>query len=60
MWWPPDYPDTKFVIIDEKVDQPNVLSIKFSEEEARISLAFWRLPPRKPALSASSAGWTFR
>jgi basic membrane protein A and related proteins len=29
----PDYPDTKFVIIDEKVDQPNVLSIKFSEEE---------------------------
>lgn len=29
----PDYPDTKFVIIDASVDQPNVQSIEFSEEQ---------------------------
>ncbi|NHF73743.1 BMP family lipoprotein [Paracoccus xiamenensis] len=29
----PDYPDTKFVIIDEQVDQPNVQSNKFNEGE---------------------------
>ncbi len=29
----PDYPDTKFVIIDMVVDQPNVQSIVFSEPE---------------------------
>jgi len=29
----PDYPDTKFVIIDSVVDLPNVRSIVFSEEE---------------------------
>ena len=28
-----DYPDTKFVIIDAIVDQPNVQSVVFSEEE---------------------------
>lgn len=29
----PDYPDTKFVIIDSVVDQPNVQSITFAEQE---------------------------
>lgn len=29
----PDYPDTKFVIIDAVVDQPNVRSVVFHEEE---------------------------
>lgn len=29
----PDYPDTKFAIIDAVVDQPNVKSIMFSEQE---------------------------
>ncbi|UXU75315.1 MULTISPECIES: BMP family lipoprotein [unclassified Paracoccus (in: a-proteobacteria)] len=29
----PDYPDTKFVIIDTTVDQPNVQSITFAEEQ---------------------------
>ncbi len=29
----PDYPDTKFVIIDMVVDQPNVRSVVFSEHE---------------------------
>ena len=29
----PDYPDTKFVIVDAVVDQPNVQSIVFSEHE---------------------------
>ncbi|MDQ7775119.1 MAG: BMP family ABC transporter substrate-binding protein [Paracoccus aminovorans] len=29
----PDYPETKFVIIDTKVEQPNVLAIEFSEEQ---------------------------
>ncbi|MDO5647199.1 BMP family protein [Paracoccus sp. (in: a-proteobacteria)] len=29
----PDYPDTKFAIIDMVVDQPNVSSIVFSEEQ---------------------------
>ncbi|MGO4853764.1 BMP family lipoprotein [Phaeovulum sp. W22_SRMD_FR3] len=29
----PDYPDTKFVIIDMVVDQPNVSSVVFTEEQ---------------------------
>ena len=29
----PDYPDTKFVIIDMVVDQPNVRSVVFTEEQ---------------------------
>jgi basic membrane protein A len=29
----PDVPDTQFVIIDERVDQPNVRSVKFKEHE---------------------------
>ncbi len=29
----PDYPDTKFVIIDSVVDQPNVQSVTFAEQE---------------------------
>lgn len=29
----PDYPDTKFVIIDSQVEQPNVQSIAFTEEQ---------------------------
>ena len=29
----PDYPDTKFVIVDMVVDQPNVRSVVFSEHE---------------------------
>lgn len=29
----PDFPDTNFVIIDERVDQPNVRSVKFKEHE---------------------------
>src|SRR5690606_31920907 len=29
----PDYPDTKFAIIDAVVDQPNVKSIMFAEQE---------------------------
>ncbi|QUS34816.1 BMP family lipoprotein [Falsirhodobacter algicola] len=29
----PDYPDTKFVIIDSEVDEPNVRSVVFSEEQ---------------------------
>ena len=29
----PDYPDTKFAIIDMVVDQPNVRSVVFSEEQ---------------------------
>ncbi len=29
----PDFPDTKFAIIDEHVDQPNVASVKFTEEQ---------------------------
>jgi len=28
-----EFPDTSFVIIDEEVDQPNVRSVKFSEQE---------------------------
>ena len=29
----PDYPNTKFAIVDDEVDAPNVQSIKFREEE---------------------------
>lgn len=29
----PEFPDTDFVIIDEQVDQPNVRSVKFGEQE---------------------------
>ena len=29
----PDYPDTKFAIIDMVVDQPNVRSVVFTEEQ---------------------------
>ena len=29
----PDYPDTRFVIVDAVVDQPNVRSVVFSEQE---------------------------
>ena len=29
----PDYPDTKFVLIDQEVKQPNVQSIVFAEEQ---------------------------
>jgi basic membrane protein A len=32
----PDYPDTKFVIIDMVVEQPNVQSMVFAEPRARI------------------------
>jgi basic membrane protein A len=31
--WAPDYPDTKFVIIDGVVEAPNVRSVIFSEHE---------------------------
>ena len=29
----PEFPETSFVIIDEQVDQPNVRSVKFGEQE---------------------------
>ena len=55
-----EYPSARFTLIDAVVDRPNVQSIVFREQEAAIWSGCWPRRPRKPASSASSAGWIFR
>ena len=53
----PDFPDTKFAIIDMVVDQPNVKSVVFTEHQGSLSGwhdgGLWR---RKPAPLAFIGG----
>ena len=57
----PDYPDTKFAIIDVNwLDIPNVRQIAFSEHEGSYLVGMMAAMASHPALSALSAAWIFR
>ena len=56
----PDYPDTRFVIIDTVVEQPNVQSVVYNESEGSYLPGCWPAWRRNPAPRASSAAWTSR